>query len=158
VGKLERDRGVGEDGEESIAIRLFDRTIDRAGALRELWADEELFGAKQHHAPNPARVLSLLRFIDECTYPHLLRNAHSRDHAKPTNFAVSWEAFSHAEFLLIDRLGDLGAPPLDEAETALFAGMVPKLEAQDARAQAVWDEDARILRLMVNGPELGGAA
>jgi hypothetical protein len=155
VRRLERAHGGAAvaGGEKLWALLLYARTATRRQALQGLWLEEQRDAAKQGRPPDPQRVLTLMRLLDTCTWPVMIKNG--RDHRRKTYFANDYSAWSREEVLLWIRLGEFGAPPPSEAEMELVVGLVAKTDALDARAEAVWQQDGREMRLIVGGPEVG---
>jgi hypothetical protein len=155
--RAERDHGVRPEGAEKLwALLLFARSASRADALQGLWIEEQREAVQQGRLPNPATPLMAIGLLDTTTHLILLRDGR-RDHARATNFAYDFSAWSRLEVDAFRRMAGLGCS-FGADEEQVVVGIASKIDSLMDHAEKTWAQDERTMRLIVNGPDLGGAA
>jgi hypothetical protein len=156
VRKLERDRGVRPqgEGEQLIALALYANSVSRADALRYFWEQERREATQLGRVADPEQPVKFMRLLDCTSWPIMIRQG--KDHRRKTAFALDFRSWTATEIELWNRAADMGAPPPSNDEVPILAAMEPKLDALLAGAEKMWEQDAREMRLIVGGSDIGG--
>jgi len=127
--------------------------LSREDALARLWVDELLGASHASRAPDPQRPLDWLRIFDTTTHVVMIKQG-KWDHRRETAFAHDFRAWTREEFLAFEKVSAFGGR-VSDGERALLATMGAKIATLEERAEAVWRDDERLMRLIVDGPRVG---
>jgi hypothetical protein len=153
--RVEHERGTVADGREPIwALLLHAGTASRADALRWFWRVELEESERQNRAPDPGRPIMALKLID-AVYPGRAV-ALNLEVNHPTGLAYQFEGWSRAEIAVFVAATDSTAAQPKPSDEAAVLSVAEKIDSLMTKAEATWSSDEATMRLLVNGPDLGG--